>query len=85
MATTPPLPPPLQTLPTEAPRRSRSGERLRWGMTGLAAIFLLVMVAAASLRPAGGGTRHGAGEPLAVLGVAPGPASRPAPDDQPQP
>jgi hypothetical protein len=62
-----------------APRRNdRSGERLRWGLTGLAAIFLLVMVAAASLKPTARDERPGIGESLAVLGVAPGPASRPA-------
>lgn len=62
------------------PRRGRSGERLRWGLTGLAAVFLVVMVAAASLRPTGREARPGTGEPLAVLGVAPGPATRPAED-----
>lgn len=56
----------------------RSGERLRWGLTGLAAIFLIVMVAAAGLRPTGREAKPGTGEPLAVLGVAPGPATRPA-------
>jgi hypothetical protein len=55
----------------------RSGERLRWGMTGLAAIFLIVMLAAARLGPARVADQPGAGEPLAVLGVAPGPATRP--------
>ena len=56
----------------------RSGARLRWGLTGLAAIFLIVMIAAAGLRPTGREARPGTGEPLAVLGVAPGPATRPA-------
>lgn len=61
----------------------RSGERLRWGVTGLATIFLIVMLAAARLGPtpnpnqATGSTGAGVGEPLAVLGVAPGPAARP--------
>lgn len=56
----------------------RSGERLRWGLTGLAAIFLVVLIAAATLKPADRSEPPGAGESLAVLGVAPGPASRPA-------
>lgn len=64
-------------------RNERSGERLRWGLTGLAAIFLIVMLAAARLSPSRTGNQPGAGEPLAVLGVAPGPATHPpepAPD-----
>ncbi len=47
------------------------GERVRVGLTGLAAVFLLVLAVAAGVRP----TRTVAGtpgEPLAVLGVAPG-------------
>ncbi|WP_164157948.1 hypothetical protein [Sandarakinorhabdus rubra] len=56
---------------------ARSGDRLRWGLTGLATIFLVVMIAAASVGPVGRAQRPGAGESLAVLGVAPGPASRP--------
>ena len=62
-----------------APRRgtARSGDRLRWGVTGLGAIMLIVMVAAAGLRPTGREPQPGTGEPLAVLGVAPGPATRP--------
>jgi hypothetical protein len=59
---------------------ARSGDRLRWGLTGLAAIFLVVMIAAASLQPTSRSERPGSGESLAVLGVAPGPASRPAGD-----
>lgn len=59
---------------------TRSGERLRWGLTGLAAIFLVVVIAAASLQPTKRSDRPGSGEALAVLGVAPGPASRPAGD-----
>lgn len=55
-----------------------SGQRFRVGLTGLAAIFLLVLVATAGLRP---GVQRGApqavDEPLAVLGVAPA-----APDDR---
>jgi hypothetical protein len=73
--TTPPRPP-------EKPA-SRNGERLRLGLTGLGAIFLIVMVVAAGLKPA---PRAAAGDPqgesLAVLGVAPG-ASGPAPGRQP--
>jgi hypothetical protein len=58
-------------------RARRSGERLRWGLTGLAAVFLIVLAAAVGLRPTGREEQPGAGEPLAVLGVAPGPATRP--------
>ncbi|MFZ4110004.1 MAG: hypothetical protein ACOYKQ_05985 [Polymorphobacter sp.] len=48
-------------------------QRIRVGLTGLAAIFLLVLVAAAGLRPGPAGPAPEAtGEPLAVLGVAPG-------------
>ena len=61
---------------------SRTGDRLRWGLTGLAAVLLIVMVAAAGLRPTGREARPGTGEPLAVLGVAPGPATRP--DEMPK-
>ncbi len=60
--------------PPRAP--ARSGERLRWGVTGLGAIMLIVMAAAAGMRPAGKEAQPGTGEPLAVLGVAPGPATR---------
>lgn len=53
--------------------RASAARRIRLGLTGLAAIFLLVLVAAAGLRPT---VSHGAAdsqaEPLAVLGVAPG-------------
>lgn len=61
------------------------GDRLRWGLTGLAGVFLIVLIAAASLRPTGREAQPGAGEPLAVLGVAPGPATRPDsnPDSNP--
>ena len=49
-------------------------QRVRAGLTGLAAIFLMVLIAAAGMRPdrsvAPAGTH---GETLAVLGVAPGP------------
>jgi hypothetical protein len=75
-----PTPPP-PTLPI-AGQRTRvagfRGERLRWGLTGLAAVFLIVLAAAAGLRPTGRDDKPGTGEPLAVLGVAPGPATRPA-------
>lgn len=51
----------------------RSGDRLRLGLTGLGAIFLLVMVVAAGLKPASRTPEHDRqGESLAVLGVAPG-------------
>ncbi len=53
---------------------------MRWGLTGLAAVFLIVLVAAVGLRPTGREEQPGTGEPLAVLGVAPGPATRPAED-----
>ncbi|WP_235903001.1 hypothetical protein [Sandarakinorhabdus oryzae] len=68
----------LTAVRPKAPGAGRSGERLRWGLTGLAAIFLIVMIAAAGLRPTGREAKPGTGEPLAVLGVAPGPATRPA-------
>ena len=49
-------------------------QRVRAGLTGLAAIFLMVLIAAAGMKPgrsvAPAGTH---GETLAVLGVAPGP------------
>jgi hypothetical protein len=72
---------PLANASLNSARRLRApanGERLRWGLTGLAAVFLIVMITAAGLRPAGSGEKPGAGESLAVLGVAPGPATRPA-------
>lgn len=53
--------------------RAGSGQRIRLGLTGLAAIFLLVLIAAAGLRPdQSRAASETAGEPLAVLGVAPG-------------
>jgi hypothetical protein len=67
----------LQSPDLPSRRPERSGERLRWGLTGLAAIFLIVMIAAAGLRPTDRDDRPGTGESLAVLGVAPGPATRP--------
>ena len=48
-------------------------QRVRAGLTGLAAIFLLVLIAAAGLRPARPVVHEaGRSETLAVLGVAPG-------------
>lgn len=53
--------------------RLGAGQRVRVGLTGLAAIFLLVLVAAAGLRPKEtSAMSKAADEPLAVLGVAPG-------------
>lgn len=55
-----------------------AAQRVRLGLTGMAAIFLLILVAAAGLRPAQPRFAEAAhGESLAVLGVAPG-ASGPA-------
>ena len=56
----------------------RNGERLRLGLTGLGAIFLIVILVAAGLKPAAEPVASGPqGESLAVLGVAPG---APGPD-----
>jgi hypothetical protein len=53
--------------------RVGSGQRIRVGLTGLAAIFLLVLIAAAGLRPGQSrAAQETTGDPLAVLGVAPG-------------
>ena len=52
-----------------------TGQRVRAGLTGLAAIFLIVMAAAAGLRPQDEAPVEAYGEPLAVLGVAPGSGS----------
>lgn len=61
----------------------QSSERLRLGLTGLGAIFLIVILVAAGLKPA---VAPAAGDPqgesLAVLGVAPG---APGPDAAPHP
>jgi hypothetical protein len=64
---------PKSTRAAPARPAQRNGERLRWGLTGLGAIFLIVMVVAAGLKPAPRATdRDPQGESLAVLGVAPG-------------
>jgi hypothetical protein len=71
--------------PSRPTTEPRNGERLRLGLTGLGAIFLIVMVVAAGLKPAGRATnRDPQGESLAVLGVAPG-AGQGAPDAPPNP
>ena len=55
-----------------AGRSSQNGQRIRLGITGLAAIFLIVLIAAAGLRPGRSVAPDGAqGDPLATLGVAP--------------
>lgn len=52
--------------------RTCTAKRVRVGLTGLAAILLMVMVAAAGMRPARSvAPVDGQGETLAVLGVAP--------------
>ena len=51
--------------------RVAAAQRIRMGLTGLAAVFLLVLVAAVGLRPAPA-ARETTSEPLAMLGVAPG-------------
>lgn len=49
-----------------------SGQRIRLGITGLGAIFLIVLVAAAGMRPDRSVAPAGAqGEPLAQLGITP--------------
>lgn len=73
----------------DAPMRAlATGQRVRVGLTGLAAIFLLVLLAAAGLGPTEQlATPVSADEPLAVLGVAPGAGSAtlvPAADPPPQ-
>lgn len=82
-------PSPAAPAPGRSPHRLvqlAAAQRIRLGLTGLAAIFLLVMVAAASLKPG-----HPAvaadpqAEPLAVLGVAPGAATNPAAYDRAAP
>ena len=54
-------------------------QRIRIGLTGLAFVFLLVLLGTAVLRSSGEDTNHAANlavpnEPLAELGVAPGQA-----------
>jgi hypothetical protein len=50
-----------------------AAQRVRLGLTGMAAVFLLVLIAAAGLKPAQPRFADAAhGESLAVLGVAPG-------------
>ncbi len=49
-----------------------NGQRIRLGITGLAMIFLIVLIAAAGMRPDRSMAPAGAqGDPLAQLGVAP--------------
>lgn len=68
---------------TPAAGEASTARRLRLGLTGLAAIFLLVLIAAAGLRPSAptAAAPESQAEPLAVLGVAPGaaPAAEEAP------
>ncbi|UAK24934.1 hypothetical protein [Sphingomonas nostoxanthinifaciens] len=67
--------------------RGAAGQRVRVGLTGLAFVFLLVMLATALLHQAGADTAaenaaanaQGPSEPLAELGVAPGNPPQPAP------
>jgi hypothetical protein len=47
-------------------------QRVRAGLTGLAAIFLMVLIAAAGIKPNRSAPVVAHGETLAVLGVAPG-------------
>ncbi len=50
-----------------------TGQRIRIGLTMLAAIFLVVLVAAAGMRPHRSvAPADSAGEPLANMGLAPG-------------
>jgi hypothetical protein len=53
---------------------NRPNQRVRLGITGLAAVFLLVLAAAALIRPDAGQSQPASprqDEPLAMLGVAP--------------
>ena len=80
--------PPKPSRSDTAKPAPRNGERLRWGLTGLGAIFLIVMVVAAGLKPLARDTdRDPKGESLAVLGVAPGagPANPDRPATPPRP
>ena len=67
--------------PSATAAEASAARRIRWGLTGLAAIFLLVLIAAAGLRPSAppAAAPESQAEPLAVLGVAPGAA--PAAED----
>ena len=49
-------------------------DRLRWGLTGMAAIFLMVLVAAVLLKPTAPRAPERGEDSLATLGVAPGAA-----------
>ncbi len=49
-------------------------QRLRAGLTGLGLVFLVVMIASLLFTPAKGPADPVPSEPLARLGVAPGPA-----------
>lgn len=58
-------------------------QRVRIGLTGLAIVFLLVLIAAAGLRPDRSiAPADGQGETLATLGVAPGPGADKATGDR---
>jgi hypothetical protein len=53
-------------------------QRLRAGLAGLGLVFLVVMVASILFAPVRPVTESAPGEPLAQLGVAPGPTTKPA-------
>lgn len=53
--------------------------RLRTGLTGLAVVFLIVLLASALLSGSPRAPAEQQGEPLAVLGVAPGTSNGDAP------
>lgn len=53
-------------------------QRLRAGLTGLGLVFLVVMIASLLFTPAKAPADPVPSEPLAQLGVAPGPAQRAA-------
>ena len=59
-------------MPIRLPPEAANGQRIRIGVTMLATIFLLVLVAAAGMRPDRSMAPADAqGDPLAQLGVAP--------------
>lgn len=63
-----------------------TGQRIRIGLTMLAAIFLVVLVAAAGMRPHRSvAPADSAGEPLANMGLAPGAGHLDAPAKVPVP